>query len=154
MQQVRHEPDHPLRLVADNADERAPQLPLLHRAVVQRFRIALDRRQRRAQLMRYIRDELPPRLLQLLLLRYILQHRNRARDALIPAVNRRKRNPQTAHPRRRLSAHDECTTDGSLPIACSAVSCSSIHAEQLRQTQLPSHASRRQHLPRPAVRDR
>ena len=77
MQQVRDEPNHPLRLVAITPTKRARELPLVKRSVIERLCIALDRRQRRTQLMRYIRDKLPSRLLQLFLLRYILQHRNR-----------------------------------------------------------------------------
>ncbi|MNI84263.1 hypothetical protein D3C73_1411530 [compost metagenome] len=60
MQQVGDEPDHTLGLIADDPDEPYGKLRVIQRPVIQRFYIALDRRQRRPQLMRYVRHEFTP----------------------------------------------------------------------------------------------
>ncbi|MNM72083.1 hypothetical protein D3C81_837690 [compost metagenome] len=51
MQQVGDQADHPLGLILYDADEARRKFLILKRAVFERFRVALDGRQRCAKLM-------------------------------------------------------------------------------------------------------
>ena len=60
-----------LRMFSDNRHELTQHFGLMHRALEESFRETLDRRYRRSQLMRYIRHEISPHILQFMHPRHI-----------------------------------------------------------------------------------
>ena len=77
-QQILDEQIQPLRVALDDFEEAVGDLGIIARAVEQRFHVALDERERRAQFVADVGDEFLARALQLLEPRQIVEDQNGA----------------------------------------------------------------------------
>ena len=79
-QQVLDEPLHARRMPRDDLEE-ARRLGFVFRSVEQRLHVAADRRQRRAQFVRHVGDEVPPDAVGPSQVGDVVQHEHRAAAA-------------------------------------------------------------------------